>query len=258
MKKRMIAALSGLICLFSACALISRPIYLSAQNPSPIGPRVAFSATIVEKQYSGPDNTVVFEEQSRVAIRRDGTESIIVNRKARDGVVYELRTVTNPHSRRRSAYFGPLKAVVTYVLSDAEVAALVTPNTSCKQERTAPHSNVLGFDTVAVSQTFPAPGLPEHRTRIERWLALDLDCYPVREERWLVDAHDVAKLVATWEVKTILMGEPDPEFFSGKPDFKEMPPSQLMSEYADRFGGKADPRAKELLDRGYQSRQEKK
>ena len=258
MNKKMIAALAGLICLICTCALIARPIYLTAQNPSPLGPRVAFSATILEKQYSDPNNTVVFEETSRISIRRDGTESKIVNRKARDGVTYELRTVTNPHSKRWSAYFGPLKAVVTHVLSDAEVAALVAPKTFCKKESTARHSNVLGFDRVVVSHIIPASSPTVHRTRIERWLALDLDCYPVREERWWVDANDNAKLMATWEVTTILLGEPDPEFFSAKSDYKEVPPSQLISEYADRFGGKADSRTKAVLDRAYQSRQERK
>jgi hypothetical protein len=64
--------------------------------------------------------------------------------------------------------------------------------------------------------------------------------------------------MASWEVESVVSGEPDPSFFVGKPDYKEVSPSQLISEYADRFGGKPDPRTKEYLDRVYKSRQQKK
>jgi len=91
--------------------------------------------------------------------------------------------------------------------------------------------DILGYKTVHESTRSSKSGVSH-----ERWLAVNLNCIPLRQISYS-NAGDASAPHNEISVVSINIGEPDPTLFEPPSNFTERSPSQVLEEYTRRFKG---------------------
>jgi hypothetical protein len=84
-----------------------------------------------------------------------------------------------------------------------------------------PDEPILGYPTEVIQQG-----------NATRWLAVDLNCLPLREHAVLRDGREVSR-----EAISVTPGEPPAEYFQVPANFQERGPADLNEEFAKKFPG---------------------
>jgi len=84
-----------------------------------------------------------------------------------------------------------------------------------------PDEMILGYPTEVIQQG-----------RTTRWLAVDLNCLPLREHAVWKNGREVTR-----EAISVTLGEPPAEYFNVPSDYQERGPADLNAEFARKFPG---------------------
>ncbi len=178
------------------------------------------------------------EKQSSTlyVVRSDGSRMEPRVIQARDGKLYEQRTIQDAASGRRVVIEGVTQSLTTYQLNERETAALRVAHRDCQGNQSKEEERILGYRT---TRSLIRLGETPLASSIERWVAPELDC-AVLKERFTKRDH-AGQIVATQEkwVTEIRLGEPAAELFA-IPAWPERTPSQVKAELERKFGLKPE------------------
>ena len=138
-------------------------------------------------------------------------------------------------SSRHSIMLEPFtKSAMTQLLSPKEIADFVSSQKACSDailsssgDRSA--EQLLGHPVVRVEET-------SSTIHTVRWVAPDLDCFPLRQTVALLDSKH-AGLHHDDVVTKIEEGNPPNSMFAVPPEYTERSPLEIQAEYARKYGG---------------------
>jgi hypothetical protein len=208
-----------------------------------------FIAYQIERSFSGADhdhsNPAI--TPSMFARRNDGSEVHSFTTTAPDGSEVETREVTDI---RRGRYFilnNSAKTVTTFYNEPADLYKGVKNSQVCPVEAhdpSAQKTTLLGHPVVLLRNV--VPGMLTEDVKA----ALDLDCYPLH----VLQTFDSGSVNET-EVTSIAATEPPERFFDVPTEYREISPSQVNAEYAQKYPGHSlwSGAFLQVLDRRYYS-----
>jgi hypothetical protein len=240
MKKR--ATLLVLIALttFAILAISRGPRFMASPTP-----QTSFTATLVERRFS-PTGVQIYEEQLIRAVGTTGTVEIIrrldplghwVEMKSIVDFRRQERIVIDPITESRTTY---LKVGNRYPFREA------LQTSDCSGDPTVETDVIAGYRVMRVLKPW-RPDEPE--SKWERWFAPELGCFALKE----TITHSGGTPSTTREVIFVLRGEPPSSLFEVPSNYTERSPSEVLAEFARRFGKRAPDfeRTGEVLDRSY-------
>lgn len=124
---------------------------------------------------------------------------------------------------------------MTQHLSSAESQDFASSQHACGKIQGQPSdgnralSTILGYSVVRVEES-------DNVERVVRWVAPDLDCYPLEKTTWFLEPRRGGDFQETI-VDKIEPGEPPTSLFMVPSDYTERSPLQIESEYATKFSG---------------------
>jgi len=170
------------------------------------------------------------------AVRGDGSSVETRFITTPDGQPAKLRIVIDIPAKRRVVIDDATQSVSTTRLS-AEYAATFTQKLStCTSDNAAPHSIILGFDTVKVIIDFPT----DHGTPVltEAWAAPALNCFPLRKLTSVTKSGASSIIATQTEALSVTLGDPaGTSFDSTQTGYVERSPSEVIAEFNRRFPG---------------------
>lgn len=211
-----------------------------------------FTAVLVT---SHEDNTGARNdtETSLTAVRSDGSRaemSVAVGNESEG-----TKTLLDVTNKRRVTIDPKTASQTTYPMSAAAVEDALRGHL-CPGQLKGEHSTMLGYDVVKVTDLMP--NTPAAQQRVDLWIAPALNCFPLREEAFLLKEGEVkARNIST--VISISKGDPDPTLFQVPPGLTERSPSAVMAARAKLHGDtqctSCSTRTANLLDQVYQRAQ---
>ena len=142
-----------------------------------------------------------------------------------------VKTIRDIQRREAVTYEPNVNGKVTTPLSEKDIRVAQMTRTSCvepNQEFT--EEKFLGFDVLRTTHF-----IPEHKVKLEKWIAPSLNCYPIKDALYTGQGSDW-KMIGHSEATEITLGEPSPELFAVPPDYREMPRVELFQEMKKRVG----------------------
>jgi hypothetical protein len=127
------------------------------------------------------------------------------------------------------------KSVMTQHLSSAETEDFVSSQHACGEIQGQPSngsralSTMLGYSVIRTEES-------DDVERIVRWVAPDLDCYPLEKTTWFLEPRRGGDFQDTM-VSKIEPGEPPSSSFELPRDYIERSPLQIESEFTAKFSG---------------------
>jgi hypothetical protein len=205
------------------------------------GHRAAFTVTSLQKWDAGPG-------EARVSIvegfRSDGSQAIWARgfwpKADSTADETEMRSVISPVTRSMSLMFPQAKSVSTFEMGERR-AAYMTASVNCESlwDRLAGHmesAEYLGF-RVLKHIVEPSKSEANRDWLLERWIAPELNCHPLRVVIWDIAADGSRKPRSVREAASVILGEPDPKLFEIPGDYVERPPGEAERELAIRNSG---------------------
>lgn len=202
------------------------------------GARVAVTVTSLQKWDIGSGEA---QQTAVEAFRADGSYAVWVRTylpEASPGPsTSEMRSLESPVTRSISLMYPQVKSLTTFQMSE-RYAAFMTAPVSCDSLRDRPAGHLesteyLGF-RVLKHIVEPAKNEPNRDWLLERWIAPELNCHPLRVVIWDIAADGSRKPRSVREAASVVLGEPDPKLFEIPADFVERPPSEAEKEMAIR------------------------
>lgn len=202
------------------------------------GARVAVTVTSLHKWDIGHGEA---QQTAVEGFRADGSYAVWVRTYLPDASsaqsTLEMRSVESPVTRSISLIYPQVKSRTTFQMSERYAAFMTTP-VSCESlwDRLAGHmesTEYLGF-RVLKHIVEPSKNEPNRDWLLERWMAPDLNCHPLRVVIWDIAADGSRKPRSVREAASVVLGEPDPKLFEIPADYAERPPSEAEREMAIR------------------------
>jgi hypothetical protein len=203
---------------------------------------VVYSDAVFEPPESGQPQSlsyrtfVVRSDGAAVRFNAAGSAEELL-RHTRSLVFPDRYVVVDPHT----------ESVTTY----KPVHAVLRPTQDCGGSRA---DEILGRRTELVTEDKSQKG--RMNITLRKWLALDLNCVPLREEYLVEDLTVGARYKNVRSAISVAEGEPPVALFLIPPVYTERAPSDVQREIDNKLGKGAhvsrDPAALQSLDRAYE------
>jgi hypothetical protein len=190
---------------------------------------VPFQVVMVEREYL-VGTEAPFRSLNYLFARRDdgsSVKSVPMQIMAKGGWANQ-RIIEDFAAHRRTSIDPATESLTTYLYSSQVVGRLSTPSGLCSDDPQAAHVQILGYDTVLVTHTAPAPGAG---FEVKEWQAKQLNCFALKEEA----GNPNGQSTITREALLVNQGPPPASLFEIPAGYVERPPSEVMAERGRRF-----------------------
>lgn len=182
-----------------------------------------------------------------LAARSDGTVMMANSLPDGNGHIHTSRAL---QLKDRYVVVDPLtESVSTY----EPYKPLIVATQDCGGKADSP---ILGYSIEKTSQTVTSKS--GQSMTVERWLAIDLDCIPLRE--YSISTSKLDQMVNVEEAISVTPGEPPMEYFDITPGYQERGPAAVDREYSTRHpGGRvfSNQRTIDDLEKNYEKDRQK-
>lgn len=183
------------------------------------------------------DNVVSKEVDFTVARRADGSlmrSFVIAGTASPNGEEGKVVFIWDVPAHMKVALEPFTKSAMTQYLASAEVVDFVSTENACSgiqvqlPNGSQALATMLGRPVIRVEQS-------DDMQRVVRWVAPDLDCYPLKKTIWFLEPQrDVSYQDTT--ATQIEEGSPPSSLFMLPSDYTERSPLELETEYTGKFG----------------------
>jgi len=180
------------------------------------------------------------------AQRADGSQAKVrsILRPDRSAAVMQ-RTITDL-TLGHEIFADGLTETTTTLRMQPEAIENVRAIRPCSVDPSPRRSKILGYDVVERVVEIKAPS---RFTRVVQWVALDLNCFPLREEAFAGSSDSDLIRIGMNEATRVELGEPKPVLFEVPASYKERAPSARRAEYFRRFPDSPCPSCLAATDR---------
>lgn len=211
---------------------------------------IPFEAAMIERSYRAGVTAPVLIHNYVYGRRSDGSHAQRISMQILpEGAWAEQRIVEDYSSGTRTSIDPSTESLTTYHFSAKHTRELSVPLGACGSDATAPHVEILGYDTVQVQLSYPGP---RGSLKVTEWQAPRLNCFALRDQEEPSDGQSSR----TREALLVKEGEPAPDLFDLPANYIERAPSEVLAERARRFPKEAEacPNCKvEALDQAYRN-----
>lgn len=215
---------------FASAAAISLWWFFSgAPTVRAVGARLAFSIVQITEGF-GEDGFQDFTETKITAQKPDGSKSFLVNRTFRNGPSthdsIEFRDIFDVASRKHSGIDPLTRSLTTRLLADPKIGEM-TSKPSCEAGVTE-SEELFGYRVYKANEVLKLKN--DHSVKIEKWLARELECFPLRIEATKFSGETAVARTIT-RTLSLNLGNPDSSLFQIPSGYIERSPSQVMMEH---------------------------
>ncbi|MCI0420848.1 MAG: hypothetical protein L0387_27030 [Acidobacteria bacterium] len=186
-------------------------------------PRTPFTVIKAEKNFSKDGIELRMHDKILTeAFKSNGSRVVVVS--SGHPPFFE-RNVSDVHTKTLTHYFPDIRSKSTFPMSDFQVQRMLERPANCGPQE-AEQAEFMGYQ-VRIEKV----QLPQSEIAMERWLALQLDCFPIKEVYSMS-----GRIRTTREATSIILGEPDPLLFDVPSwNWVERAPSQVTSELKKQY-----------------------
>lgn len=177
----------------------------------------------------------VFDEKVVKGVRADGSTVRIRMRHRPDGSTAEQRVINDFRTRHQTVIDGLTESQTTYPINERIVKESTLPPQTCTKNLKAPHSNVLGYDTVLDRLAVEGDNMVT-----DYWRAPELNCLALQTQIFRIEGGNQI-LLQTQSVANLDFKAPPDSWFETIANYTERAPGAVMAEYNRRYPQRTTP-----------------